>query len=828
LFASQATQAREALPLRRFFDYACLSRKQRNKLRLRKDYPMTNRKFALTVRASALALLIGLPAGAAFAADDATDVEELVVTARKRDEQLIDVPFSVAAQSEQVMRDRGVTNVEELSRTVASFTVQNLGPGQSQVAIRGISAGQIVRDQPGVKEQVGVYLDESVISLSLFTPDLDLFDLNRVEVLRGPQGTLFGSGSLSGTVRYITNQPSTDGFEGTVEATASKVQGGDVGWDLKGSVNMPINEQMALRVTAYNSQFPGFIDAVQPGGGVKHDVNDGYRRGVRAALLIKPTENLSLTPRVLYQKIDVDGFNRVDIYNILGNEFTTTRPRVQLGGLKQFTQLKEKFEDEFFLADLTLNYDFGPARLTSISSYTDRDVLVLRDATALTGSITGGSIGLSQAIYTIDAPLADTTDVQSFTQEVRLTSTTEGPLQWVAGAFYSHIDRDYAQDLFVRGFSAASGIPSASDVAPTDHLYYSTVPYKQKQFAVFGEATYSVTDRLDVTAGLRWADYKENRTLTFDGIFADKTIAVPGRTKADAWAPRVIVSYEATDDVTLNAQVSKGFRLGGINDPLNRPLCTPADFATFNALSSPSFKNETVWNYEAGMKARFGGGAGSVTLAGFYADIKNLQATIDAGSCSSRIIANVDSAKSAGFDAELSYRLTENFDFAIAASYNDAKLTSSLKDAAGNPIQGLRDGNRLPTVPKFQGSISIGYERELENGLEAFGNLTAQHVGKRYTQVSDQENNPRTVPLFPNVGGGTAASLIFPLELPSYEVVNLRIGVRGDGFEVAAFVNNLGDERAKLAIDRERGLRARYGFLTNPPRTVGATFRKDF
>ncbi|WP_430422600.1 TonB-dependent receptor [Phenylobacterium sp.] len=763
----------------------------------------------------------------AFAAEAETSVEELVVTARKRDEQLIDVPFSVAAQSESVMRNRGITNVEELSRTVASFTVQNLGPGQSQVAIRGISAGQIVRDQPGVKEQVGVYLDESVISLSLFTPDLDLFDLNRVEVLRGPQGTLFGSGSLSGTVRYITNQPDLGAFQGVVEATGSKVQGGDVGWDLKGSINVPLNDQMALRVTAYNTQYAGFIDAVQPTG-VKSDVNDGYRRGVRASLLIQPTEDLTITPRVLYQKIDVDGFNRVDIYNILGNQFSTTRPRVQLGGLKQYTQLKEKFEDEFFLADLSLNYDLDGVRVTSISSFTDREVLVLRDATALTASITGGSIGLPPAVYNIDSPLADTTDLQTFTQELRLTSTGEGPLQWVAGAFYSHIDRDYAQDLFVNGFSRLSGIPSASDVAPTDHLYFSTVPYKQKQFAVFGEATYSVADRLDITAGLRWADYKENRTLTFDGIFADKTIAVPGKTKADAWAPRVIVAYEATDDITLNAQVSKGFRLGGINDPLNRPLCTPADFATFNALSQPSFKNETVWNYEAGAKARFAGGAGSLTVAGFYADIKNLQATIDAGSCSSRIIANVDSAKSAGFDAELSYRLTENFDISAAASYNDAKLTSSLVDARGAPIQGLRDGNRLPTVPKFQGSISVGYEREMENGLEAFANVTAQHVGKRYTQVSDQENNPRTVATFPNLGGQTAASLIFPLELPSYEIVNLRLGVRGDGFEVAAFVNNLGDERAKLAIDRERGLRARYGFLTNAPRTYGATLRKEF
>src|SRR5262249_39058128 len=154
----------------------------------------------------------------------ASEVEELVITSRKRDEALLDVPFSVRAQSGPAMRNRGVTNVEELSRTAASFTVQNLGPRQSQAAIPGIHAGQTVLDHPGVKEQVGVYLDESVMSLSLFTPDIDLFDLNRVEVLRGPQGTLFGSGSLSGTVRYITNQPKLGAYSGAVEGTVSSVQ----------------------------------------------------------------------------------------------------------------------------------------------------------------------------------------------------------------------------------------------------------------------------------------------------------------------------------------------------------------------------------------------------------------------------------------------------------------------------------------------------------------------------------------------------------------------------------------------------------------------------
>ena len=785
---------------------------------------MISNRTLLVAQASALAIALAATAAPAFAQNE---VEELVVTARKRDEALIDVPFSIAAQSEKMMRERGVTNIEELSRNIAGFTVQNLGPGQSQIAIRGISAGQLVRDQPGVKEQVGVYLDESVVSLSLFTPDLDLFDLNRVEVLRGPQGTLYGSGSLSGTVRYITNQPSTKGFEGTVEATLSKVQGGDVGGDIKGMINVPLSDKAALRITAFNSQFPGFIDAVQPNGSINHDVNDGYRRGVRAALAFTPTENTTITPRIVYQKINVNGFNRVDVFNILANEFTTTRPKVQLGGLKQFTQLEEKFEDEFFLGDLTIQHDMGDVRFTSISSYSHRDVLVLRDATALTGSITGGSIGLSPAVYTINAPLSDTTKVKSFTQEARFSSLGDGPFQWVAGAFYSHVDRDYAQDLNVAGFSAASGIPSKTQVAGTDHLYFSLVPYTQKQIAVFGEATYSVTDRLDVTGGLRYADYKENRILTFDGIFADTTIGVPGNTKAHNVAPRVIVAYKAMDGITLNAQVSKGFRLGGVNDPLNKPLCTASDFASFGALSKPSFKNETVWNYEAGAKAKLGGN-GSLSVAGFYADISNLQATIDAGSCSSRIIANVASAKSAGFDVEFAYQLTSNFDFAATASYNDAKLTSSLLDVAGAPIQGLRDGNRLPTVPKFQSSVSVGYQREMASGMEAFSNLTWQHVGTRITQVSDQENDPRTATLFSKVGATSVAVLSFPLELPSYDVLNLRVGVRGEGWEAAAFVNNLGDERAHLAIDRERGLRARYGFLTNPPRTYGATVRKSF
>ena len=191
---------------------------------------------------------------------------EIVVTATKRASTIQDVPFSINAQTQEDIQRANATTIEDISRNVAGLAVQNLGPGQSQVSIRGVSAGQIVRDQPGVKEQVGVYLDESVISLSLFTPDFDLFDLNRVETLRGPQGTLFGSGSVGGTIRYITNQPKIGVTEGVVEANINDVADGDVGGHLKGAVNVPLGDTAALRAVGYYTKYAGFIDAHRAGG----------------------------------------------------------------------------------------------------------------------------------------------------------------------------------------------------------------------------------------------------------------------------------------------------------------------------------------------------------------------------------------------------------------------------------------------------------------------------------------------------------------------------------------------------------------------------------
>lgn len=760
--------------------------------------------------------------------------EEVVVTARKREETAQEVPMSIAAPTEQELRDLGAENIEDVSANVAGFTVQNLGPGQSQVAMRGVSAGQIVRDQPGVKEQVGVYLDESVISLSLFTPDIDLFDMNRIEVLRGPQGTLFGSGSLAGTVRYISNQPKLGVSESVGEFSLNAIGDGGIGGSAKAAVNAPLGDTAALRVAAYFTRYGGYIDAFQPGLSLKEDVNSGNRAGARVAVQFAPSDRLTITPRLLYQQIEMDGWNRIDDFNILANPFTTTRPAIDLGDREQFTQLQEDFSDEFLLGDLNVAFDLTPSiTLTSITSFTDRDVLVIRDATALTASITGGSIGLAPEIYNIDSPLDDATEASALTQEVRLSGT--GALgDWVTGVFYSDTTRDYGQALFVGGFEAGTGIPTAGSFgAPRDVLYYSDLSYDFKQLALFGELTYAVTDRFDLTGGLRFYDFEENRIQTFDGIFADPGTS-RGESTADGFAPRVIASFDLTDATTLNAQVSKGFRLGGINDPLNAPLCTPQDLVTFGGRDT--WADEELWNYEVGSKSTLGGGRGAFNIAAFHADISDLQATVTAGSCSSRVIFNVPKAHSTGVEVEFDFAPTDSFDFAVSATALDAELDSTLTSTSAtgevSVVAGIEEGNRLPTVPEFQAAAAASY-RWRTNTYAGYFTGAYQHVGSRFTQIGDQAAGFGVVNLTsfsPNDIGGpfTQNTFRFDPKLPAYDVINLRLGILKGNWDTAVFVNNVTDEVAYLALDQERGTRARVGYLTNQPRTFGVSTRVNF
>ena len=792
---------------------------------------------------SAAALAVATPAWAqteeaeqAQAANqdaEANQGDVIIVTATKRASTVQDVPFSINAQSQEDIQRANASTIEDISRNVAGLTVQNLGPGQSQVSVRGVSAGQIVRDQPGVKEQVGVYLDESVISLSLFTPDFDLFDLNRVETLRGPQGTLFGSGSVGGTVRYITNQPRLGRMEGLVEGNLNHVADGEMGGHLKGAINVPLGETAAVRAVGYYQRYPGFIDALGPASG--DNVNDGVRYGGRLSLLWQPIEDLKITPRVVYQKVESDGFNREEEFNLFRNDFIAGPDAFE--DREQYLLMREKFRDKTLLADLTASYDFGGVELTSVSSYIDREILVSRDASALTHSVSV-DLGLDPDVLVIPSNLLDTTDLKTFTQEIRLASTGDGPLQWVVGGFYSDIERVYAQRLPTPGYDAfvdaELGAGTSAGVANgfgPDSPYNADLPYDIKQKAIFGEATYDF-GQFKLTAGARYYDFKEVRDFVSGGLFSGRDTRIADKTKSDGISPRLIATWEPNRNLTVNVQAAKGFRLGGVNDPLNIPLCSDEDEDIFGPFAG-GYDDETLWNYEAGLK--YSKGPLTFNAAVFHTKIKDLQVTLDAGSCSSRIVFNVPKAHTTGVELEIAANPLPGLDVSVAGSFVSAEFDSTLSRVDGVPddlttATGIREGNRLPSVPKFQMAASVTYGQPLNDNADWYVNASLQHVGSRFTQPADQENNPRTfnhgLPVFGMTG---AEATILDLKLPSYGLLNLSAGLEfNSGLDVVLYVNNLLDENPKLSFDRERGGRARLGYNVGQPRTIGLTVRQKF
>ena len=769
------------------------------------------------------------------AADTDAVIDEIMVTATKRSSTIKDVPFSINAQTNADIQRSGATNLEDLSRNVAGLMIQNLGPGQSQVAIRGVSAGQIVRDQPGVKEQVGVYLDESVISLSLFTPDLDLYDLNRVETLRGPQGTLFGSGSVGGTIRYITNKPVLGITEGSVEANLNTIADGSEGGHIKGAVNIPLSDNAAARVVAYHTEYGGFIDALGEGGSRTDDVNSGSRTGGRIAFLFEPSESISLTPRLIYQEIHTDGFNRQEVFNLYANPYTTTRPAIQLAEREQYLLQPEEFNDQTLIADLTGEFNLGSVDLTSVTSYTDRDILVSRDASALTGSVSV-DLGYPDSAVMIPSNLRDSTKVEAFTQELRVASNNDSKLQWLVGGFYSKTDRFYKQFLPTPGYDAVTDAvlgagtsdAVAMGVAPADSPFYSELPYTIEQIAIFGEASYDVNDKLQLTFGGRYYDYNEERSVTQVGLFGNGVVDQIDKTSANGFTPRLLASYDVNEDVTVNAQISKGFRLGGVNDPLNTALCNAQDLDIFGGFQN--YEDETLLNYEAGVKVKRG--IFSMNAAAFYTSISNLQVTLDAGSCSSRISFNVPDAHTMGMELELSVAPTDGLDFSINGSLIESEFDSTVLDSNGSVLGGVQDGNRLPSVPKFSMGTSASYSfavDQIVDDAEAYVSATFQYRGTIFTQPSDQMPGAGVFTSGLAFGGAPGTDTTnLDLELESYSTLNLSAGLIKDSWELIAYVTNVTDTNANLSFDRERGGRARLGFRTNQPRTIGVTVRTRF
>jgi iron complex outermembrane receptor protein len=564
-------------------------------------------------------------------------------------------------------------------------------------------------------------------------------------------------------------------------------------------------------------------------------------------MLWKPVEQLTVTPRIVYQNLSTNGFPREDVYNILGNPYQTTQPAVTIGERQQYTQQHEGFNDDFTLTDLKLDYNFGPATLTSVSSYTHRRILATRDATQLSGSVTYDVFGGVPQVR-ISSPLLDRTGLNALSQELRLASNGGTKLDWLVGGFFQHVGRRYGQDLPTPGYdalNASNGFPlGPNPVGLVDTPFFSDITYRFKQYAAFGEATYRLTEQWAVTGGLRYYKFSEDRVLHFNGVFSAETpaVGVPGSVDSSGVSPRGIVSYKVNEDAQFNAQVSKGFRLGGINDPINIPLCSPQDKAEFGGQGN--WQDEKSKNYEIGGKFRL---MEKVTfnVSAFYTDIRDLQATVTAGTCSSRIVFNVPKAQSHGVEAELFARPNSTWDFGLSATWVDATLQSSVLSTAtvdgvttSSVVGGLADGNRLPTAPQFQAVGSVGYTLPITGQRDFFSLLTVQYVGSSYSQFENEEpgfgqiggagTDPNAARLIPYGGVPANTVISFDPQLAAYSLGNVRAGVRNEQWEFAGYVNNMWDTNAHLAIDYERGRSARVAYLTNQPRTFGLYARYKF
>ena len=580
---------------------------------------------------------------------------------------------------------------------------------------------------------------------------------------------------------------------------------------------------------------------------MNNDVNDGDRWGGRIAFLWQPTSNLSVTPRVLYQNIDMGGFNREEVFNLFANPYTNTmsnrpgqiterRPPVRLGRRQQFLLLNETFEDKTMILDNVIKWTFDNLlEATYVVSYTKRDLLVSRDASALSGSV-GVDIGFPPGDVSLPSNLRDTTDLEKMTHEIRLSSNNDNAFQWLAGVFYSNSNRAYSQRLPTPGwdsvYEAGGSVIGRLNQAnngfdTTDSPYVSDLTYDLRQVAVFGEATYTVFNRLGLTAGVRWYDWKEDKTFKSGGVFSNSAAQNQNMTvSSDGFAPRFMVSYDVTDHVAVNAQASRGFRLGGVNDPLNRGLCR-ADYNTYRGFQR--FKDETLWNYEVGVKSSFK----KVTLNGsfFYTAIDSLGVNVDAGQCSSRVTISVPEAHTLGGELELSVQPVDALLVTFAGSYVQAEFDSTITNPDdGTVVAGIKDGNRIPSVPDWQLSASATYTLPgVLHARESYVSTSWQFVGERITQSGDQVPGAgRFAHGLPYAGMTGEEVTEVDLTLNPYHLLNLSTGLVYDSWEFMFYVRNVADENPKLSFDRERGGRARLAYRVGQPRTFGLLTRIYF
>jgi iron complex outermembrane receptor protein len=732
---------------------------------------MTNSFRSARRRAlSAAAGLLGLGGVALATAQTSTSVsvlEEVVVTAQKFEQKLSETPLSVTAISARNLETLGATQFRDFASTVPSLTFTTSGVGSTQVNLRGITTGN------NISPTVGIYVDEVPYGSS--TPfasgaqlalDVGLFDVSRIEILRGPQGTLYGASTMGGLLKYVSMVPDVSAFGATARAGLVSTSGGGVGYDAAAAINAPLaDDTAALRVSGFYTRDSGFVDNLASG---RDDVNESNVYGGRADLLLKPTERLSLRVAAFAQDIDRDGTASADFGLASGEPID--------GELDQRRLRAEPFEQDFRLVSGTLTYDFASAALTSISSYQTVRSHAITDVSAFFGpALAANGIVLGS----IEVEKENETD--KFTQEVRLAATGQ-TLDWSIGAFYTDEQSDQFQTL-------NASLPDGA-VFPMNLLTVN-LPSSYEEYAGFGTLTWHLTQQLDFTGGLRYA----HNSQTFEQIGSGPLIfSVPERSVSDSIVTYLgTIRYRASDNLMSYLRYATGYRPGGPNVVLNDLSGQP--------LASPTFDADKLRSYEGGIKASSADGRFGVDAAVYFIKWDDLQ--INAVRNGLGVVDNAAAAESKGAELTLTLIPTQHLTLVAAFGYIDAELSEDAPDLGG------LEGDRLPDTPEFTGTLAADYSFEV-GGREAFLGTTVRHVTDRVSSYDASAGSPQ-------------------YDLPEYTTVDLRTGLQLGSARLQFYVKNAFDERGKLsATTAFSALGGPVWVSLVQPRTIGLNLITQF
>ena len=704
------------------------------------------------------------------------ELDAIVVTANKRSERLQDVPMAVTALPGYQLERESAVNFGDYANRVPGLNVISIGQGQTQLVLRGITSGA---GQPNAT--VGTYLDDvpygsSTVysSGSVLTPDIDPDDLERIEVLRGPQGTLYGSNTLGGLVKFVTTPPDTRDAYARLRAGFSDVAGGGSGFDTHAMFNLPLAvDKLGLRVNAYHRDDPGYIDNVATG---KSEVNQATVDGARAQLLWTPTEAVSLRLSALAQNLSSDGLvnGGVDVEPGTLQPIHGDLKRVRSPGTGMF---KSKYR----LYSASLDADFGWARLVSTTGYGTLRLNQNFDVTASFGPLLGPAFGVPDLGVSLLQPIT----LNKVTQEVRLQSPETQALEWRAGIFYTRERTTNHQQML--SFDATTGTPIA--LPPLADSYLG--PAEFTEWAGYGDLTWHVTSRFSVLVGARYTHDRTTYSQRSVGIVVganDFTIRGSDSPVTYLFNP----SFRFSDDVMAYARVASGFRPGGPNVGVPPGLGAPLTFGPDKLVS-----------YELGLKSTLLDKRMTVDVAAFYIDWSQIQLTVVKGGIG--FLGNGGKASSQGVEASWQFVPTRGLMLSANATWTDAQL------AADTPpgLFGYK-GDRLPFVPKWSANVGIDYDFPLAADWSGF-------VGASYRFIGDRK------PDF-------SASPVPRFDVPSYHGIDLRIGAGYGQWTFKAYVKNLTDERGITMLRSQttdpNGSPLDASYVA--PRTVGVSASVDF